>query len=94
MRAAVLREYNAPLSIETVPDPACPDDGVVLKVLACGVCRSDWHAWTGADPDVVLPMVPVQAGPRSDRMSPNRLEATTTSNQSGCSTNCATRISI
>ncbi|MEM9757316.1 MAG: alcohol dehydrogenase catalytic domain-containing protein, partial [Pseudomonadota bacterium] len=32
--------------------------GVVLEVLACGVCRSDWHAWTGADPDVSLPHVP------------------------------------
>ena len=52
MRAAVLREYNAPLSIEDVPDPACPDDGVVLKVLACGVCRSDWHGWVGEHPRV------------------------------------------
>jgi hypothetical protein len=33
-----------------------------------------------------MPMVPVQAGPEVDRMSPNRFEATTTSNQSGCST--------
>jgi hypothetical protein len=30
-------------------------------------------------PEGAMPMVPVQAGPRSDRMSPNRLEATTTS---------------
>ena len=34
MRAAVLREYNADLSIETVPDPDCPPDGVVLPVTA------------------------------------------------------------
>jgi alcohol dehydrogenase len=27
-------------------------------VKACGVCRSDWHAWTGADPDVSAPHVP------------------------------------
>jgi alcohol dehydrogenase len=27
-------------------------------VRACGVCRSDWHAWTGADPDVAAPHVP------------------------------------
>ncbi|RVT86837.1 alcohol dehydrogenase [Rhodobacteraceae bacterium CCMM004] len=52
MRAAVLRDYNAPLSIEDVPDPDCPDDGVVLKVAACGVCRSDWHGWTGEHPRV------------------------------------------
>ena len=30
-------------------------------------------------PDGAMPMVPVQAGPRSERMSPKRLEATTTS---------------
>src|SRR5258705_7348607 len=39
-----------------------------------------------------MPMVPVQAGPRSERMSPNRLLATTTSNQSGCITKFAVRI--
>lgn len=41
-----------------VPDPECPYDGVVLQVLACGVCRSDWHAWTGTDPDISLPHIP------------------------------------
>ncbi|HBM58299.1 MAG TPA: alcohol dehydrogenase [Citreicella sp.] len=52
MRAAVLRTYNADLSIEEVPVPDCPADGVVLKVLACGVCRSDWHGWSGEHPRV------------------------------------------
>src|SRR5699024_5927294 len=44
--------------------------------------------------DGAMAMVPAQAGPRSDRMSPNRLEPTTTSNQSGCDTKCAARMSI
>jgi alcohol dehydrogenase len=52
MRAAVLREYRKDLSIEDVADPECPDDGVVLKVLACGICRSDWHGWVGEHPRV------------------------------------------
>lgn len=52
MRAAVLRTYNADLSIEDVPEPDCPPDGVVLKVLACGICRSDWHGWVGEHPRV------------------------------------------
>ena len=52
MRAAVLRIYNDDLSIEDVPDPACEPDGVVLRVLACGICRSDWHGWTGEHPRV------------------------------------------
>lgn len=47
MRAAVLQAYNAPLVIADLPEPDCPADGVVLRVLACGVCRSDWHGWTG-----------------------------------------------
>lgn len=57
MKAALLHRYGASLSIETVPDPACPADGVVVQVAACGVCRSDHHAWVGADPDVALPHV-------------------------------------
>src|SRR5512140_1155435 len=44
--------------------------------------------------DGAMPMVPVHAGPRSERMSPNRLEPTTTSNQSGCRTKFAVRISM
>ncbi|MEI2804815.1 zinc-dependent alcohol dehydrogenase family protein [Albidovulum sp.] len=72
MRAAVLTGYRAPLDLADWPEPACPEDGVVLSVLACGICRSDWHSWTGADPDVVLPQIPgheycgvvEEAGPR------------------------------
>ncbi|MEL6701077.1 MAG: zinc-dependent alcohol dehydrogenase family protein [Pseudomonadota bacterium] len=52
MRAAVVRDFNEDLSIETLPDPACPDDGVVLEVAACGICRSDFHGWTGEHPKV------------------------------------------
>ena len=52
MRAAVLREYRQPLALEDVPRPDCPPDGVVLRVLACGVCRSDWHGWVGEHPRV------------------------------------------
>lgn len=73
MRAAVLRAYNADLSIETVADPVCEPDGVVLKVLACGICRSDWHGWVGEHPKVKPGDIPgheycgevVAAGPLS-----------------------------
>ncbi|TKX55555.1 alcohol dehydrogenase [Halorubrum sp. SP3] len=47
MRAAILREYGEPLEIRTVPDPEPEPDGAVVRVDACGVCRSDWHAWAG-----------------------------------------------
>ena len=56
MRAAVMHGVRQDLAVMAVPDPVCPPDGVVLRVLACGICRSDWHAWTGADP-VALPHV-------------------------------------
>ena len=52
MKAAVLDDYFADLRITDVSDPACPETGVVLKVDACGVCRSDYHGWTGHHPKV------------------------------------------
>ncbi len=58
MRAAVFDAFRAPLEVRDLPDPACPRDGVIVEVRACGVCRSDWHAWSGADPDVSAPHVP------------------------------------
>ncbi|MFC7167777.1 zinc-dependent alcohol dehydrogenase family protein [Halospeciosus flavus] len=47
MRAAVLEEYGEPLRIEEVERPQPADAGVVVRVEACGICRSDWHAWKG-----------------------------------------------
>lgn len=47
MRAAVLREYGAPLAIEDIDRPTPAPHGVVIEVKACGICRSDWHAWQG-----------------------------------------------
>jgi D-arabinose 1-dehydrogenase-like Zn-dependent alcohol dehydrogenase len=43
--------------LDVWPEPECPEDGVVVRVGATGVCRSDWHAWMGHDP-VPLPHVP------------------------------------
>ncbi|XVH33438.1 zinc-dependent alcohol dehydrogenase family protein (plasmid) [Haloferacaceae archaeon DSL9] len=47
MRGAVLKEYGEPLEIEEreTPDPG-PDE-VLVETEACGICRSDWHAWQG-----------------------------------------------
>jgi D-arabinose 1-dehydrogenase-like Zn-dependent alcohol dehydrogenase len=58
MLAARLITYRQPLELVSVPDPAPEPGGVVIRVLACGVCRSDWHAWNGSDSDVSLPIVP------------------------------------
>ena len=58
MRAVIYRAFSGPPEIEQVPDPAPPEGAVVLKVMASGVCLSDWHGWQGHDPDIVLPHVP------------------------------------
>lgn len=43
--------------VQDVPDPSAPAGGVVVRVLATGLCRSDWHAWAGHD-DIAFPHVP------------------------------------
>jgi alcohol dehydrogenase len=58
MKAVFFDQYRGPLAITDVPDPLPAPDGVVVRVHATGVCRSDWHAWQGHDPDVQLPHVP------------------------------------
>ncbi|MFC1505254.1 zinc-dependent alcohol dehydrogenase family protein [Thermodesulfobacteriota bacterium] len=58
MKAALYREFAQPLIIEDLPDPAPSNRGVVIRVKATGLCRSDWHGWMGHDPDIRLPHVP------------------------------------
>ncbi|CAB5081767.1 Alcohol dehydrogenase (EC [Olavius algarvensis associated proteobacterium Delta 3] len=58
MKAAVYREFAKPLTIQNLPDPTPSDHGVVIRVEATGLCRSDWHGWMGHDPDIRLPHVP------------------------------------
>ncbi len=58
MKAAIYRRYQGPLAIEEFPDPEPNRDGVVVRVEANGICRSDWHGWMGHDPDITLPHVP------------------------------------
>jgi alcohol dehydrogenase len=58
MRAVIYEEFQQPLSIQSVSDPTPNDDGVVLRVMAAGLCRSDWHGWMGHDPEIALPHVP------------------------------------
>jgi alcohol dehydrogenase len=47
MRAVVFQGPEEPMEVEEVDRPDCPEDGVVVETEACGVCRSDWHAWQG-----------------------------------------------
>lgn len=58
MRALRYAEFGGPLTVVDVPAPTAPPGGVVVRVGATGVCRSDWHGWQGHDPDIRLPHVP------------------------------------
>ncbi len=58
MRAAYYEAFATPLTLRELPDPRPAADGAVVRVQANGICRSDWHAWMGHDPDVRLPHVP------------------------------------
>ena len=58
MKAVVYESFSAPPQLMHVPDPTPDAGGVVIKVMATGVCRSDWHGWVGHDPDIRLPHVP------------------------------------
>ncbi|CAM5770083.1 alcohol dehydrogenase [Labrys miyagiensis] len=58
MKAVVFEQFGQAPTIQTVSDPTPSEEGVVVKVEATGVCRSDWHGWMGHDPDIVLPHVP------------------------------------
>jgi threonine dehydrogenase-like Zn-dependent dehydrogenase len=54
---AVLREFGAPLVIETgnVPPPVAGE--ALVRIRAAGVCGSDLHIASGRDPRIILPLV-------------------------------------
>jgi alcohol dehydrogenase len=58
MRAVLYTEFARPPTLENLPDPTPSPGGVVVRVHANGLCRSDWHGWMGHDPDITLPHVP------------------------------------
>ncbi len=58
MRAALFDAFQSPLSVCNVDSPKLHPDSAIIKVEACGICRSDWHGWMGHDSDVQLPHVP------------------------------------
>lgn len=59
MKAVQFDGFGKPLYVEELETPTAPKDGVVIQVKAAGLCRSDWHAWQGHDPDItIFPHVP------------------------------------
>jgi len=58
MKSIQFTEFQGPLSVVELGLPEVEVDGVVVKVEANGLCRSDWHGWMGHDSDIKLPHVP------------------------------------
>ncbi len=56
MKAAILHAANHPLQIEDAPRPTLTTNHVLLRVLACGVCRTDLHIFEGDLPLIHQPL--------------------------------------
>ncbi|KJE35786.1 alcohol dehydrogenase [Thalassospira sp. HJ] len=58
MKAVLFEKFQQAPKLVTVNDPTPENHGVVIRVEATGVCRSDWHGWMGHDSDIELPHIP------------------------------------
>ncbi len=75
MRAMVLRAAQTALCETDLPRPEPGPDQLLIRVHACGVCRTDLHVVDGELPNPKLPLVPghevvgsvVQMGERVER---------------------------
>jgi propanol-preferring alcohol dehydrogenase len=54
----VLRAPGRPLEPADIPDPVPGDGEVLVRVSACGICRTDLHVVDGELPEPKLPLVP------------------------------------
>ena len=63
MKAAVVREFKKPLSIDELPVPEVGPGQILVKIEACGVCHTDLHAADGDWPvKPVPPFIPGHEG--------------------------------
>src|SRR6185437_2559325 len=58
MKAMVLRRPQTPLVLEVRPDPVPGPGQLLVRIEACGVCRTDLHVVDGELPDPALPLIP------------------------------------
>ena len=78
MRAAILDSPGNPLHLADVPSPEPEAEQVLIRVRACGVCRTDLHVVDGELKDPNLPLIPghqivgevVETGERVERFVP------------------------
>src|SRR5437868_3390529 len=58
MKAAILHTANQPLQLQDIPRPTLTPNHVLLRVLACGVCRTDLHIFEGDLPLIHQSLIP------------------------------------
>jgi alcohol dehydrogenase len=58
LKALVYDAFEALPEVRDVEEPTPENHGVIIRVEATGVCRSDWHGWMGHDRNIALPHVP------------------------------------
>ncbi|HEY8549198.1 MAG TPA: zinc-dependent alcohol dehydrogenase family protein [Vicinamibacterales bacterium] len=58
MQAMVLERPGTPLQARDIPTPRPGQGQILIRVLACGVCRTDLHIVDGELPNPALPLVP------------------------------------
>lgn len=58
MHAMILKKLKAPLEWVELPDRQPGPNEVRVKVLACGVCRTDLHVVDGELPNPKIPIIP------------------------------------
>jgi len=58
MRAMVLHRQGEPLRLESVPDPEPAPGQILIRIEACGVCRTDLHIVDGDLRHPRLPLIP------------------------------------
>ncbi len=57
MRAMVLEQVGQPLQLRELPIPQPAPNQVLVRVRACGVCRTDLHVFDGELPNPKLPLI-------------------------------------
>ena len=75
MRAMLLTQQREPLELRDLPEPEPGPGQIAVRVLACGVCRTDLHIVDGDLTEPKLPLVPghqvvgevVEAGEGAER---------------------------
>lgn len=81
MQAMVLETVGQPLIMKTLPVPVPSKDQVLVKIIACGVCRTDLHIIDGELTAPKLPLVPgheivarvVKTGKEKSRIKPGEI---------------------